>query len=304
MSSMHVWHAQIWTWSRFAETWNADISFRWLLLYFSAITSTINLRHTPSKLGLLRNKSMIFMVFSKWSLALLWPEEAVYLLFNFPLDQSVCWSNNLLQSINILLLAVSRSLLPGKIIQGFCVPLIGRHTALPHTHPLPGPMLLSHPGTVSWSVPNTLRKWDADSFHFGESQKALLFFSLVAEWIVHWTVRGTSWTSAAVLTLHQWGAVHFSPHRSQDRRRDTVGGGRSKLPPTSFLTLCMTLASYHTGALLNIPQQKWAFNITDTANLLRNMEKWDLAACYEERLRSKYAPNGCRLSFLIPKNAI
>lgn len=90
--------------------------------------------------GILRNKSMIFMVFSKWSLALLWPEEAVYLLFNFPLDQSVCRSNNLLQSINILLLAISRSLLPRKIIQGFCAPLIGRHTALPHTHtpPLPG----------------------------------------------------------------------------------------------------------------------------------------------------------------------
>lgn len=69
----------------------------------------------------------------------------------------------------------------------------------------------------------------------------------------------------------------------------------------SFLTLSLTLASYHTEALLNIPKQKWAFNITDTTNLLRNIEKWDLAACYEERLHSKYAPNGWRLSFLIPK---
>lgn len=40
------------------------------------------------------------------------------------------------------------------------------------------------------SVPNTLRKWYADSFHFEESQKGSVVFSLVAEWIVHWTVRG------------------------------------------------------------------------------------------------------------------
>lgn len=131
--------------------------------------------------------------------------------------------------------------------------------------------------------------------------KGSVVFGLAAEWIAHWTVRGTSWTSAAVLTLHQWGAVHFSPHRSEVRWRGAVGGGRFKLPPYSFLTLSLTLVSYHTEALLNIPQQKWAFNITDTTNLLRNIEKWDLAACYEERLHSKYAPNGWRLSFLIPK---
>lgn len=85
----------------------------------------------------------------------------------------------------------------------------------------------------------------------------------------------------------------------------TVGGEREgglfNLPPTCFLSVCLTLASYHTEALLNIPSQKRAFNITDTTNVLRNMEKLDLAVCYEKRLHSKYAPNGCHLSFLIPK---
>lgn len=85
----------------------------------------------------------------------------------------------------------------------------------------------------------------------------------------------------------------------------TVGeeqwGELFNLPPTCVLSVSLTLASYHTETLLNIPQQKQAFNITDTTNVWRNMEKLDLAVCYEKRLHSKYAPNGCHLSFLIPK---
>ena len=134
-------------------------------------------------------------------------------------------------------------------------------------------------------------------FSLWRKSKGFVVFSLVAEWIVHWTVRGTSWTSTAVLTLRQWGAVHVSPHRSQQWRR----GGWAVQCHQLVSWLCVTLASYHKEALLNISQQKWAFNITDTNNLLRNIEKWDLVACYQERLPSKYAPNGGRLSFLIPK---
>lgn len=66
--------------------------------------------------------------------------------------------------------------------------------------------------------------WRAHFSLSGKSRGSVVF-SLTAEWIVHWTVRGTSWTSAAVLTLRQWGAVRLSPRRSREQPSDTVGGG-------------------------------------------------------------------------------
>lgn len=148
--------------------------------------------------------------------------------FNFTSHQSVRLSNNLLQSINILLLATGRSPLPRDHSRLLCASNREAYRSPTHTR-LAWCFVWSCNSELSIpvpSTPNTLRKWDAGSFHFEESQKALFcFFSLVAEWIVHSTVRGTSWTPTAVLTPHQGGAVHSSPQRSWQQCSDTVGGG-------------------------------------------------------------------------------
>ncbi len=158
------------------------------------------------------------MLFWKWLWALLWLEEAVYLHFNFPLHQSICLSNYLRKSINMLLLAIGRSLL-SRNHSKFLL-LIGRHTARSPTHtPIAWPpaflLILERWAELPWAkCTQHFKKMGCRQFSLWRKSKGSVVFSLVAEWIVHWTVRGTSWTSTAVLTPHQWGADHFSPHRS------------------------------------------------------------------------------------------
>jgi len=134
---------------------------------------------------------------------------------NFPLHQSIFLSNKPRSLINIPVLAVCRSLLPRDDPVLF-FPLMGSHTTRPLILTV-GSAAVWDTGALCWScliqVYPTLKQNGMQS-HSAFTLRKVKRLSNSAVWIVQWTVRGTSWTSAAVLTFHQWGAVQFSPCRS------------------------------------------------------------------------------------------